>query len=458
MDDLFDDMLLDDQPGEYGPDIEIDNDYQYFANPYWAIRKAETIHKKAGSYITNFSVGLTADLFMLGFAPDAELKRNQTPPKGTKSLMKSEYIESVLNSPNIAQKRAMMQGDIQKCEQFASALSWVYMCKMRHVNEDEITDDDRQMMFDSTNDEALDVLDKTNVLLGLMPGNGCSSGPGTNETLDMQVIKQVASSMNEKSRLSLARIIEFLGRITPISNALQKEKAQMPHGEVHNIVPSGNISKMTSREKMNFATHGMLRTEAIARLADNKLSTYETHAETGMGKGDVVLFLDESGSMFTEQRINMGKAIALMVASNVLNQGRNIRLIGFADYRQVYNRWSSRDGDTPEKLLEWMISMNAGGTCFREPFIESYELPEIVDGDSDLIVITDAMGIPMLESMSQMEESRNLRKSVGCSTTIIQIGSDNEDVDLLKEYLGDAVFCVETLDEHSEAVREVLLV
>jgi uncharacterized protein with von Willebrand factor type A (vWA) domain len=116
----------------------------------------------------------------------------------------------------------------------------------------------------------------------------------------------------------------------------------------------------------------------------------EWHAKETIGKGPIIVAVDESGSMHGEP-ICHAKAFALSLAWIAKKQHRWCCLVSWASRTQV--KWTALEPKAwnQQALSEWLGSFFNGGT---EPpldkFPSIYAQSKAPEGKTDIILITDA--------------------------------------------------------------------
>src|SRR6185295_8006150 len=99
---------------------------------------------------------------------------------------------------------------------------------------------------------------------------------------------------------------------------------------------SGDLGRVLPHELMKVTT-SPFELEALRRLVERQLMSREHNASEPVGKGPIVVVLDESGSMAGEP-IHSAKAIALALAWIARQQNRWCALVAYS-------------GDSGERLL-----------------------------------------------------------------------------------------------------------
>jgi uncharacterized protein with von Willebrand factor type A (vWA) domain len=136
-----------------------------------------------------------------------------------------------------------------------------------------------------------------------------------------------------------------------------------------------------------------LEDEALLRITSKQAMARDFRGYEKVGKGPIVVCVDESSSMSGDNIYN-AKAFALAMARVAKHQGRWCCLVGFSSSydpgtRVVLppNRWDEG------KLLDWVGHFRAGGTDLDVPIktlpFEWWGEIKAPKGKTDIILITD---------------------------------------------------------------------
>ena len=192
----------------------------------------------------------------------------------------------------------------------------------------------------------------------------------------------------------------------------------------------------------------------LRRLAERQTMAREYASNEHLGKGPVVICVDESGSM-TGERIAQAKAFCLAMVWIARHQKRDCLLVAFAG--SSYSRNLLVNGRTPQvQIVEWLFQFMGGGTVFTVPLSKVpnklWKQYKLKDGETDMFLLTDG-AIPLAPAL---RDSFNAwKKQMGCRLTSIGIGigqSDNARKRL--EPVSDVVYTTQQLTAQTEGVRD----
>jgi len=191
---------------------------------------------------------------------------------------------------------------------------------------------------------------------------------------------------------TLKRICTLAGRYRRVAQSQQRRKAMHGLDDVVGVVTAGDLARLLPVELAKLAVPD-LELDTLRRLVERQCQCRDYHAVERVGKGPIVVTVDESGSMAGE-KVHTAKALALALAWLARQQRRWCALVAYS-------------GDSGERLLplpparwdetqlaDWLTAFLGRGSDLDVPI---RELPRMVaelkapPGDTDVIVITDAV-------------------------------------------------------------------
>ncbi len=283
-------------------------------------------------------------------------------------------------------------------------------------------------------------LHETTAALGLGPGTA-----GTNDPKAVAVLFR-----RVRSDPVLRRIVDLAGRYRRVAQSKQRQKAGHGLDDVVGVELGGDVGRLLPSELARLALPEF-EWDALRRIAERQALCREWHASEPVGKGPVVVCVDESGSM-EGAKAHAAKALALAMAWVARRQRR---WCGLAAY----------SGDTGERLLalpphrwdeaklvDWLAAFLGGGSTLDVPV---RELPRMVRelsapvGVTDAVFLTDAQcSIPAAVRAAFLAWKRSARAWL----ISFVVGGDAGDLTAVS----DEVHLVRTLDPGGEAVGRVL--
>lgn len=225
--------------------------------------------------------------------------------------------------------------------------------------------------------ETQNVKDNVQSLLG---------GSGSNDA-DMKKVPlrdqlELADSLSKNQKLK--RVADWAGRFKSIARKRQKSRHGMASSyngvttgnDIEKLLPTELSSYMNSKTKLDF----------MRRFAEGETLQYEPKGKEELGKGPIVLCLDQSGSMRNLDTQSKGFALALM--SIARRQKRDFCLILFSNTTKVYKY--ERGKITNRDMISLAQSFLNGGTNFTGPLTESLKvINESRFKKADILFVTD---------------------------------------------------------------------
>jgi uncharacterized protein with von Willebrand factor type A (vWA) domain len=213
-------------------------------------------------------------------------------------------------------------------------------------------------------------------------GAGC---PGAN---DVQAVANLFRRVRNDP--ALRSICTLAGRYRRLAQSRQRRKVRHGLDDMVGIELGGDLGRVLPHELAKLATPPM-DLEALRRLAERQLMCREYQSVEPVGRGPVVVCLDESGSMDGEP-IHAAKAIALALAWIAKSQRRWSALVAYSgdSGERILplppGRWDER------ALADWLTQFIGRGSTLDVPV---REMPRIFAdlkapvGDTDVIFVTD---------------------------------------------------------------------
>ena len=276
--------------------------------------------------------------------------------------------------------------------------------------------------------------------LGLGPGSPGANDPGTVAALFKRV----------RNDPGLRRICDLAGRFRRVAQSKQRQKADHGLDDVVGVEPGGDVSRLLPSELVRLVVPE-LELDALRRIVEREAMCREHHAVEPVGKGPIIVSVDESGSM-SGGKIHTAKALALALAWVARRQRRWCALAAYS-------------GDSGERLLslppsrwdeaalcDWLSAFIGHGSDLDVPVREMprmYAALKAPPGVTDLVMITDArVRIPP----EVRERFDAWRRSARARVVSLVLGSSPGDLVLVS----DECHQVQSLDPGSDAVGRVL--
>lgn len=283
-------------------------------------------------------------------------------------------------------------------------------------------------------------LHEATAALGMGPGS-----PGSNDPRAVaELFKRVRGDP------ALRRICELAGRFRRVAQSKQWMKASHGLDDFVGVEPGGDIGRLLPVELAKLALPE-LELDTLRRIVEREAMCREHHAVEPVGKGPVIICLDESGSM-SGTKIHTAKALALALAWVARQQRRWCALVAYS-------------GDSGERLLplppgrwdesrlaDWLSSFIGHGSDIDVPVREMprmYRELKAPTGVTDLVFVTDAKCRLPTEIKNCFLDWKRVAHA-----RLVTLVLDNQPGDLA--HVSDEVHTVRSLDPDSDAVGRVL--
>lgn len=256
----------------------------------------------------------------------------------------------------------------------------------------------QQQAIERAVDEAVGTAEKAESAYGSLAGTGM----GTNEKSDADIAAKEALLKQLRDNNYLASMLDLVGKMQSITKAklAQTEEKQVLLADIEY---GNDLKRLSGFEKANLA---MPETELLflKRYAERKLMLNRASGRSNVGRGDILLLLDESGSM-QGTRATMSKAFCVAVVQMAIKQKRKVTVIGFDTnprYEFTFTKGSckaslvgrryqtSNECAAADAISSIMSFVPNGGTSFGRVmrYVLDYKIK--TNKDADVLMITDA--------------------------------------------------------------------
>lgn len=211
----------------------------------------------------------------------------------------------------------------------------------------------------------------------------------------MDVTKVAALYRRIRSNPKIQQICQQAGRFRRYAQGKQRQKVCHGQDELVGVEPAGDVQRLLPVELARLADPDF-ELDLMRRLAERQALCRQYRGVEKVGKGPIVLVLDESGSMCGDKEVT-AKALALTLAWMARRQKRWCALVAFSggsEGRVLAMPPGKWDDLT---LLEWLEQFLDGGTDMDVPLNELPNVywPKFVAdglqrGKTDIVTITDA--------------------------------------------------------------------
>jgi uncharacterized protein with von Willebrand factor type A (vWA) domain len=321
-----------------------------------------------------------ADTFTMAFEPVVELEENASPASKAwfRDFMSCDEARKLRQS-------TMLEHDL------AEMAAW-HLARQHHeyvavASEDAGTDNEDvgeigkriRSVREALKQAADDVDAMESVQAGLEKGVGARIPR-----------KQLADAFKRaKQSERLMGILKSAGKMVQYAHARRKERVEGVD-DVTGVCVGGDVSRMIASE-MALLNDDVRELDLMRRIVERQVFQLERTKEVRIGRGPVVVVLDESGSMDGENIVH-AKAFALAMAWLAKTDKRWISLVGFASSGEYNYLTMPPEAWNQDSLLNWMDHFFAGGTDFDVllDVAGKWKKMGCPEGKTDVIFITDA--------------------------------------------------------------------
>jgi uncharacterized protein with von Willebrand factor type A (vWA) domain len=227
----------------------------------------------------------------------------------------------------------------------------------------------------------VDELKETAAALGLGPGQPGSNDPATIAALYKRV----------RNDPGLRRICELAGRFRRVAQSKQRQKVSHGLDDVVGVEPGGDIGRLLPSELVKLVVPE-LELDTLRRITERQALCREHHVVEPVGKGPILISVDESGSM-EGSKAHTAKALALALAWVARQQRRWTGLIAYsgASGERLLALPPARWDESG--LCAWLSAFIGQGSDLDVPIRELPRMYRELDapvGVTDLVILTDA--------------------------------------------------------------------
>jgi uncharacterized protein with von Willebrand factor type A (vWA) domain len=276
--------------------------------------------------------------------------------------------------------------------------------------------------------------------LGMGPGS-----PGCNDARRTATLyRRVRNDPN------LRRICELAGRYRRVAQSRQRRKLMHGSDDCVGVTLDGEVSRILPHELARLSIPEC-EDDVLRRLVERQVLSRDYWASEPVGKGPIIIAVDESGSMEGEP-VHTAKALALAMAWIARQQRRWAALIAYrgdSGERLLAlppSRWDEA------ALLDWLAAFIGRGSTLDVPV---REMPRIYRdlrapaGETDVLFVTDCrctIPAPVRDAFVEW------KSSVQARLLTLVLGGAAGDLDAIS----DEVHLVRTLGVDEGAVERVL--
>jgi Uncharacterized protein containing a von Willebrand factor type A (vWA) domain len=237
---------------------------------------------------------------------------------------------------------------------------------------------------------------------------GVKAGSGDAELKKVPLRDQLKLAEHLSHDRKLKEIAEWAGRMKLIAQKKQRSKHQESINrsgiamgdQVEMLLPTELASFASPRTKLDF----------LRRFAEGRTLQYDSKGKEQLGKGPIVLCLDQSSSMKSQDTISKGFALALM--SIARRQRRDFTLILFSDRARepkVYHHGKISVDD----MIQLATTFLSGGTDFSNALQKALEVIQSSRfRQADVVFVTDgedSVSDVFIKKWNELKQAKDFR-------------------------------------------------
>jgi len=223
-------------------------------------------------------------------------------------------------------------------------------------------------------------------LVNLLAG-GSGAGVGESELQKLPLRDQIKLAGLLSKNKKMKEIADWAGRFKAIARKKQKNKqaetidrSGVTLGiDVERLLPSELVAYKNPLTKLDF----------LRRYAEGQTMTYAREGKETLGKGPIILCLDQSGSMANIDGQSKGFALALMMIAK--RQRRDFAIIPFSSASKQKMFFYEKGKMKPSDLVNLAETFLGGGTSFTPPLQKAVNIIEgkKLYSKADIVFVTD---------------------------------------------------------------------
>lgn len=283
----------------------------------------------------------------------------------------------------------------------------------------------RAILRGAARDARQTVQEAKTVLEGISPGLG--SAPAVHEQEDP---RRAVLAQTLLSSPNLRKIVDLAGRLERVSAQVKKQRNPDLREEVVDIERGGDLGRVLPSELAGLRSSRLRRLQTLQKVADQTALQYRLEGKEPLGRGEMVVALDESGSMGIIQNGVVpnvwARAVGLACLRIARQDRRRVTIVGFnggltsrhrmekdgSCFRWDGRGWTPISGGFPALALEVISRGCSGGTSFDAPIRYALEVLSTSQERPDLLFVTDGeahVSGHVLDSLAKAKKDQGLR-------------------------------------------------
>lgn len=207
---------------------------------------------------------------------------------------------------------------------------------------------------------------------------GCGEESRDDEAIDVDTVDTLRGDP------MIREILDLAGRL--VSRGKQDQKIGT-RGEICGVTVGGDVDNLLPSVLGQLACGGLAALASMGEIAEHRALSWERKMPSPAGGGDVVVAVDQSGSMSHRDRYRFARAVSIALVSLAVQRGRMAAVVGFDfDARSHVVRGQS----DLAAAISLLCRAPSGGTRIETAVAEAQAVSSQLR-DPDLVVITDGI-------------------------------------------------------------------
>lgn len=216
---------------------------------------------------------------------------------------------------------------------------------------------------------------------------GMKAGDGEVAMKRIPLRDQILLAEKIAENKQIKEIAEWAGRFKQV--ARKKQKAKYSESVEKNGVSIGKEIDALLPIEWSFYTHRSTKTDFLRRLAEGQTMLYEQKGPEVLGKGPIILCLDQSDSMSSLDAPSKGFSLAFMTIAKKQRRDFCLLLFSSRTLKFTYKKGKVK----PSEMINLATTYLGGGTNFTLVLEEALKvINESRFTKADLVLVTDGEG------------------------------------------------------------------
>jgi uncharacterized protein with von Willebrand factor type A (vWA) domain len=381
----------------------------------WDIAEGQRIHKLHHSALHLIDSVATADFYAAAYLQEPQVSENPGSPR------RAQFIEMLFETPEYKALHAQTVYNSLASEMAALSFAKEYMKlltkDLKHKEKKERRNSyvDLVVAADAAASQAMKDVDEMQDMMAAM---GHDQSEPENRRMDRDKLLNLYRRVRSGERLR--EIFNRAGRYRVAAQAIQRQKTTHGMDDMVGVELSGDIGRLLPSELAQLG-HPMFKLQAMRRLVERESMSRQYRGVQKLGKGPVIVCVDESGSMDGEPIYN-AKAYALSMAYIARMQKRWCALVSFSSGSNGTYCVLKPGAWDEQGLLDWLDHFYNGGTTLDVPLstvpFQYWQAMDPPRGKTDMIIITDAQ-VHLPQPMRDRFLAWKVREQVKAITLVI---------------------------------------